>query len=212
MTNQVRKKHALQLSIQPFVLVVLMMSSSWAQAQSNWRFFVGSGIADGGETITAGNIVADGTNKLTPYSIKAGGGTQLRAGMEYRLMDRLSLQGSLGYHVSDPMGYNGSLTFTAVPIELMAFVNITEGLRLGAGVRKTTGELKGTGVASAWNVNGTYSGSAASVAEAQYLFGPTNGKSGAQFGISIRAVNETLTHDGLSINGNHYEVGAALYF
>ena len=194
------------------MFVVLITSSLWAQAQSNWRFFAGAGIADGGETITAGNIVADGTNKLTSYSIKAGDGTQLRAGMEYRLMDRLSLQGSLGYHVSDPMGYNGSLTFTAVPIELMAFVNIKESLRFGAGVRKTTGELKGTGVASAWSVNGTYSGSVASVAEAQYLFGPTNAKSSAQFGISIRAVNETLTHDGLSINGNHYEVGAALYF
>ncbi len=212
MTIQVRKKCASQLFIQPLVLAVLMVGSSWAQAQSNWRFIAGAGIADGGETITAGNIVTDGTNKLTPYSIKAGGGTQLRAGMEYRLMDRLSLQGSLGYHVSDPMGYNGSLTFTAVPIELMAFVAITESMRLGAGVRKTTGELKGTGVAAAWSVNGTYSGSIASVAEAQYLFGPTNAKSGAQFGVSIRTVNETLTHDGLSINGNHYEVGAALYF
>ena len=110
------------------------------------------------------------------------------------------------------MGYNGSITFTAVPIELMAFVNITDSLRLGAGERKTTGELKGTGVAAAWSVNGTYTGSAASVAEAQYLFGPTNAKSDAQFGVNIRAVNETLTHDDMTINGNHYKVGDSLYF
>lgn len=92
---------------------------------------------------------------------------------------------------------------------------MTESFRVGAGVRKTMAEMKGTGVASAWTVNGSYSGSAASVVKAQYLFGSGDAKTSAQrtqFGISIRAVNETLTHDGFSINGNHYEVGAALYF
>lgn len=212
MKNQVCMNQPWSPLVKPLAAVMLVAMCACAQAQSNWRFFAAAGIADGGETIVSGNIVTDGTNKLTPFTIKAGGGTQLRAGMEYRLMERLSLQGSLGFHVSDPMGYNGSLTFTAVPLELMAFVNVTESLRLGAGVRKTTGEIKGTGVASAWSVNGTYTGSAASVVEAQYLFGSGGAKPGAQFGISVRAVNETLTHDGLSINGNHYEVGAALYF
>lgn len=212
MSFQVTNKITFRQCTKPLMAITLVVSCSLSHAQSNWRFFAGAGIADGGETIVSGNIVTDGTNKVTPFTIKAGGGTQLRAGLEYRLMDRLSLQGSLGYHVSDPMGYNGSLTFTAVPVELMAFLNVTESLRLGAGVRKTNGELKGTGVASAWSVNGTYSGSAASVVEAQYLFGSGNSKGNAQFGISVRAVNESLSHDGLSINGNHYEVGAALYF
>lgn len=216
MSSQVQRTSTFRRSIQPILALLLVATAGMAQAQSsNWRFLVGVGVADGGETITSGNIVTDGTNKLTPYTIKAGGGTQLRAGLEYRLMDRLSLQGSLGYVVSDPMGYNGSLTYTAVPVEFMAFLNVTESLRVGAGVRKTHGELKGTGVASAWSVNGTYTGSAAGVVEAQYLFGSGDAKTSAQrtqFGISIRAVNETLTHDGLSINGNHYEVGAALYF
>jgi hypothetical protein len=216
MSIRIHTTSALRRSVQPFVAILLLAAASLAQAQSsNWRFFAGVGVADGGETITSGTIVTDGTNKITPFTIKAGGGTQLRAGMEYRLMDRLSLQGSLGYVISDPMGYNGSLTFTAVPVELMAFVNISDSLRLGAGVRKTHAEMKGTGVASAWSVNGTYTGSAASVVEAQYLFGSGDAKTSSQrtqFGISIRAVNETLTHDGFSINGNHYEVGAALYF
>lgn len=205
----------LRSSFQAAMAVLLIASGTLAQAQSsNWRFFAGAGLAEGGETIASGTIITDGTNKITPFTIKAGGGTQLRAGMEYRLMDRLSLQGSLGYVISDPMGYNGSLTFTAIPVELMAFVNITEALRLGAGVRKTTGEMKGTGVASNWTVNGTYTGSAASVVEVQYLFG-ADAKTNAQrtqFGVSVRAVNESLSHEGFSINGNHYEVGAALYF
>lgn len=216
MSSPVQRASTLRRSIKPILALLLVATASLAHAQgSNWRFLAGVGVADGGETITSGNIVTDGTSKLTPYTIKAGGGTQLRVGLEYRLMDRVSLQGSLGYTVSDPMGYNGSLTFTAIPVEFMAFLNITESLRVGAGVRKTHGELKGTGVASAWPVNGTYTGSAASVVEAQYLFGSSDAKTSAQrtqFGISIRAVNETLTHDGLSLNGNHYEVGAALYF
>ena len=53
------------------VVVFLLTGSSWALAQSYWRLFAGAGIADGGETIVAGNIVTDGTNKLTPYLIKA---------------------------------------------------------------------------------------------------------------------------------------------
>ncbi len=216
MSIQVQRTSTLRRSIKPMLALVLVATATLAQAQSsNWRFFAGVGVADGGETITSGTIVTDGTNKITPFTIKAGGGTQLRAGMEYRLMDRLSLQGSLGYVISDPMGYNGSLTFTAVPVEFMAFLNVTESFRVGAGVRKTTAEMRGTGVASAWTVNGSYSGSAASVVEAQYLFGSGDAKTSAQrtqFGISIRAVNETLTHEGFSINGNHYEVGAALYF
>ncbi len=216
MSNLAKHTSALRRSVKPILALLLIAGSAAANAQSpNWRFFAGVGVADGGETITSGTIVTEGSNKVTPYTIKAGGGTQLRVGMEYRLMERLSLQGSLGYIVSDPMGYNGSLIFTAIPVEFIAFLNLTESLRVGAGVRKTTGEMKGTGVASAWSVNGTYSGSAASVVEAQYLFGNTETKTNAprtQFGISIRAVNETFAHDGLSINGNHYEVGAALYF
>ena len=53
------------------VVVFLLTGSSWALAQSNWRFFAGAAIADGGETIVASNIVTYGTNKLTPYLIKA---------------------------------------------------------------------------------------------------------------------------------------------
>jgi hypothetical protein len=210
-------KHACERVIFKSLLATLLVAgSAIAQAQSSdWRFFGGVGIADGGETITSGNIVTQGTNKLTPYTIKAGGGTQWRAGMEYRLMDQVSLQGSLGFVVSDPMGYNGSLTFTSVPVEFMAFVNVTENIRLGAGVRKSTARIRGTGIAENWPETGEYSGSAAGVVEAQYLFGPANTKRNlqhTQFGISLRAVNETFTHDGLSINGNHYEVGVALYF
>ncbi len=194
----------------------LLVGCAISHAQTTGlRYLIGVGVADGGETIVSGNIVTDGSNKITPFTIKAGGGTQLRAGAEYRLMDRISVQGSLGYIVSDPMGYNGSLTFTAIPVELMAFFNITEALRVGAGVRKTHAELRGTGVASNYSATGTYTGSAAGVLEAQYLFGadsPASGAKRTQFGLSLRVVNESFTHDATKINGNHYEVGAALYF
>lgn len=193
---------------------MLAMGAAHAEG-SNWRFFGGLGLADGGDIISRGIIVQDGTNKELPFEIKTGGGTQYRAGVEYRLMDRLSVQGSVGVAVADPMGYNGSLTFSAVPVELMAFVNITEGARIGFGARKTTARLTGTGVASNWAELGDYESTGGVVVEAQYLFGNASARAGTertQFGISLRVVDEKFTKNAVTIGGKHYEVGASLYF
>jgi hypothetical protein len=212
----IKKPLAWKPWVRASVTTLLLGLGSLAHAQSsNFRFYGGVGFADGGETITAGDIVTQGTNKLTPYTIEAGGGSQWRAGLEYRLLDQVSLQASVGYVVSDPMGYNGSLTYTAVPFELLGFFNITESIRLGGGLRKTSANIRGTGVAQNWAVTGSYSGEPATVLELQYLFGPANTKQNrqhTQFGFSARAVQEKLEHSGQSINANHLELGIAIYF
>jgi hypothetical protein len=177
---------------------------------SNWRLFGGLGFGNGGDTITSGNITNVSTGAQTAYEIKPGGGTQYKVGIDYRVADRLTLQVSYGYSSSDPMGYNGSLTFTSSPAELLAFVNLTEGLRIGGGARKTTAEMKGTGVAAGWWEVGAYDSSPGTVVEAQYLV--KMGSNRSQFGLSLRYVAESFTHNSVTFNGNHYEVGMALYY
>ena len=196
--------------------LAVMSVCALAQAQnSNWRFFVGMGLSNGGETIASGTITTIGTTQVLPFEIQAGTGTQYRVGADYRLADRVTLQGSIGRSVSDPMGMNGSLTITLTPLELLGFVNITDALRIGAGVRKSSAEMSGTGISANWTGVGSYSSSGGSVVEAQYLFATSEAKPGAQksqFGISTRFVNESFKHNSVTFKGNTYEVGLALYY
>jgi len=184
-------------------------------SDSNWRFYAGIGIAHGGDTIVSGDIVQEGTNLTIPFDVKAGTATELRLGADYRIGNRFTIQASVGHADEAPTGINGSLDFKTTPLELLGFVNITEGLRVGAGVRKTYAHMSTTGVASAWGIDGTYTGKAGSVLEAQYLFGSSNSPQKVQhnlFGLSLRVVNETLEHEGYSLNGHHYEIGGAYYY
>jgi hypothetical protein len=177
---------------------------------SNWRFFAAVGLGSGGETITSGTITTIGTNRVIDFEVKPGDGVQYRVGVDYRIAGRLTLQGSIGYGVNDPMGMNGSLTFTTIPVEFLGFVNLTDALRIGGGLRNSSAEMKGTGLAAGWSGNGTYTSTPGSVLEAQYLAKLSSQRS--QFGISLRYVAESFTHNSVTFNGNHYEIGAALYY
>lgn len=167
----------------------------------------------GGEQITEGDIILRGTTSSHHFQIKAGDGLQVRVGADYRLLPRLTLQGSVGYSTNAPMGDNGSLTFTTVPVEVLAFVDLTSSLRIGGGARKTRADIKATGVAENWPVTGDYDSSGGGVVELQYLTRLTS-QDKTQFGVSLRYVIETFTHSrtGLQFNGNHYELAAALYY
>lgn len=194
-------------------LAALAMGAS-AQ-ESPWRFVAGLGYANGGEKIASGTITTIGTNHVVPYDIQAGTGFQFRLGAEYRLSDRVALQATLGHSSSDAMGIDGSYEFTVVPLELMGFVDVASGFRIGLGARQSSAELRGTGVAANSPVNGTFVSSQGAVLEVQYLF--ANGtaprsNAGPQFGISLRGVNETFTHTLGTLNGNHVELGVVVYY
>ncbi len=194
--------------------VAVMAACACAHAEgSNWRFLLGMGLANGGEQITEGTITTVGTSDVRQFQIKTGDGLQFRVGADYRLMPRFSLQASVGYSSTAPMGMNGSLTFTTMPVELLAFLDLSNSLRIGGGVRKTQADMKATGVAEGWIGAGTYTGSDGGVVELQYLT-PFSAQDKTQFGVSLRYVTETFTHDrtGTRFNGNHYELAAALYF
>ena len=185
------------------------------EASAPLRFFVGAGIAGGADTIFSGTITTQGTTQVLPFQVTAGGGPQFRIGADYRLGERLTLQGSVGMYASEPMGNNGSATFSNNPVELLAFVNLTDAFRLGAGVRQSFARMAATGVSANWSGTGHYDSNVGGVAELQYLFASDESKPGrsrAQFGVSARWVNETFTHKTSSYSGNHYELGLVLYY
>ncbi len=194
--------------------MAVMAACVCAQAQvSNWRFFAGMGMAGGGEQITEGTITTVGTTTSHRFQIKVGDGLQYRLGADYRLMGPLTLQASVGYSSTAPMGMNGSLTFTTIPVEVLAFLDLGDSLRIGGGARKTEADMKATGVAEGWIGAGPYDSSNGGVVELQYL-SARRSQDNTQFGISLRYVTETFTHrrTGTRFNGSHYELAAALYF
>ena len=183
--------------------------------ESPWRFVAGLGYGSGGETITSGTITTVGTNQVVPFQIKPGSEYQLRVGGEYRLSERLAVQTTLGYSDVAPMGFNGSLNFTTVPVELLGMFSLDKQWRVGAGIRKSYAEMKGSGVASDSPVLGVYETSLGSVLELQYLLSSASqgsrSTSSSQFGFSLRFVNEDYKRNGYSFGGNHYELGIVLF-
>ncbi|HXA46130.1 MAG TPA: hypothetical protein VNW52_00765 [Burkholderiaceae bacterium] len=183
--------------------------------ESNWRFYAGIGMTDGGDTIIASNITVEPTGLVEPFEIKAGTTTEFRVGADYTIAKWLSVQASIGHADNAPTGNNGSLDFKTTPIELLAFLNVTDALRIGGGLRKTHAQMSGTGVVVGWPGLGSYSSTRGSVVEAQYLFGLSDAAAGNRhnlFGLSVRAINETFTHDSVSFSGHHYEIGGAYYY
>jgi len=194
--------------------LAVMAGCACAHAESsNLRFLASIGLAGGGEEITRGDIVVQGTTTAHHFQINAGDGMQFRLGADYRLLGRLAIQASVAYSSNAPMGTNGSLTFTTIPVEVLAFVDITESIRLGGGARRTQADIKATGVAENWPEVGTYDSSGGGVAELQYLT-RLSAQSTTQFGVSLRYVTEAFTHSrtGFRFNGDHYELAATLYF
>ncbi|MBV8633762.1 MAG: hypothetical protein JO002_04670 [Burkholderiaceae bacterium] len=193
-----------------------MASAAHADDGSSVRFYAGIGISHGGDSLGSGEIVPlNGASGPTiPFNIRPGTSAELRLGADYRISERFHLQASAGYADQSPQGVNGSLDFRENPVELMGFFNAWQGLRLGAGYRKSWAEFSGTGVASNWPGLGRYTSTNGGVLEIQYLFSE-DGKYTSQHGLggfSLRYVNESLHHDDFTINERHYEFGGVFYY
>lgn len=205
------RKHAVRCAL----AVSLVVGSVAAGAQeSPWRLVVGLGYGSGGDTITSGTITTVGTNQVVPFEIKPGSDYQWRLGAQYQLNERLAVQTTVGYSDVAPMGFNGSLNFTTVPVELLGMFSLNPQWRVGAGIRKAYAEMRGSGVASDSPILGSFESSMGSVVELQYLMSnaaPGARSVGTQFGFSLRFVNEDYKRLGYSFSGNHYELGMVLY-
>lgn len=179
-----------------------VFSAQAADVGTPFRFLLGAGITYGGDTLITVPFT-DGSED----SIKAGGLVHLYGGGEYRFNEQFALQATVGYHVNDTRAAsNGSVRFTRVPVDLLGLFNLTEKVRLGAGVQFVSGpELKGSGVAS--NVSQTYDSTTGAIVEGEYLFTP-------HIGLKLRYVSEKFTpsNGGAKIDGSHAGVMFSYYF
>lgn len=167
-----------------------------------FRYLVGMGLTSGGD-----KLVTLGYSDGSTDSISAGSGLVFYGGVDYRLNDIISLQGTLGYHFdSTKLASNGEATFSRWPLELLAYYHVKEAFRLGGGFRIVNGsKVEGSGIASA--ANASFTSTLGLVIEGEYLIGPT-------FGIKLRHVNEKYKVSGGSgsIDGSHLGILASFYF
>lgn len=108
-------------------------------ASSRVRPFIGGGYTLGGNTIFAATIIPKGSTS-TEYKedISAGAGLDLRAGVDFQLQDKVSLQAAVAYHNDQANGTSGTVSFHRVPIELIAHWRFAPTWRLGLGARHGT--------------------------------------------------------------------------
>lgn len=196
-------------------LLVLVLGCSVTQAQeqeSKWRFFGRVGTGFGGENFASGYYAGTTTH----WELSTGGGMKYAVGADYRLSDKVTLQGSIAREVSSvPNAANGDLTFTRVPLEFLGFYSLTKEWRLGGGLRYSTQpNVTGTGFAAGWSGLGGYEPTLGGVIEVQYLFATSEARAAknAQFGLSLRYVDENFTRNGVTRYGRHSEAGLVLYY
>lgn len=89
------------------------------------------GLTYGGDTIATA-VYTDGTT----VSIKGGSLLQFGIGGLYQFdTTPLALMLSANYHIDTASGSNGSLTFSRVPVEMLAYYTGKERFRIGGGLR-----------------------------------------------------------------------------
>lgn len=173
-----------------------------ADAASPFKFLLGAGLTFGGDTLATAQF-----NDGSTEDIKGGGLVQLYGGIEYRLGDKVSFQGTVGYHVDDTSAAsNGSVRFSRVPVDLLLYYHVNDKVRLGGGVQLVNGpEVKGSGVAS--NVHLEFENATGAVIEGEYLFTP-------HVGMKVRYVSEKFEIKGTNTkaDGNHLGVLFNYYF
>lgn len=181
--------------------VVADSANQIAKQDKRLHVVLGGGLTFGGDTL--GTFVY--TNGSTD-SIKAGELLLLHAGLDYRLSEEVSLQGTLGIHTdTTKKASNGEVTFSRFPLDLLAYYHVSDAFRIGGGTRIVFGsKLKGTGIAA--NVNDSFDNSIGVVIEAEYMAIP-------MLGIKLRHVTEKFRPAGSSFNidSSHFGVLVNLY-
>jgi hypothetical protein len=201
-----------------FVAAAVLCLSNVAFAQTSpWTFFakIGQAYGDSSSEVAGGTYVGG-----SRFSVKAGSGNSVAAGVGYALTQNLDLSLSVGYEKATTAASNGELAFTRIPVELMLFNNIGSNWRIGAGARLlNSAKLETTGVAAGYDQ--TYDNSVGAVIEAQYLT-DRGGNPYGRFGVSLRYVvdqydgkapasqpsNYSITNP--PFNGNH--IGLSLIY
>jgi len=168
----------------------------------------------GGDTLASGTY----TNGNT-YEVNAGKGVQFAVGADFRVSEKVTIQGSIGYHSDAATATNGEIAFKRTPVELLAFYDVSNQFRLGGGVRKSNdAEVTVSGAAVGAAAAGKYNSTTGTVLEGQYFFSPTTYAADsrkAQMGLNLRYVSESFTPaSGVTgaKSGNHVAIGLVIYY
>jgi len=213
----------------------LLICQSGAQADaSQWRGYVALGVSSGGDTLAKTQVSDRQTGETQAINLRAGSVLgSLALGAEFRFTELVALRASGSYgrqgttqfekgtfnvdtqRYEGGHSYDGGLTFTTLASEVACFFSVTPALRIGLGARQSVGELSGTGTLASLTNTGSFSAAPGSVVELQYLFG-TSQRHLAQdepaWGVHLRAVQESFTHNGTVFNADHVGIGLMGYF
>ena len=166
------------------------------------HYVLGAGLTFGGDTLVTIQYTDGSSDDITAGSL-----LMFYGGLDYRLNDTISVQGTIGYHFdSAKPATNGDASFNRIPLELLAYYHVNDTTRLGSGVRYVMGpKLKGSGIAS--GANQSFDNTLGLVIEGEYMLHRT-------FGIKVRHVSENYHPTGspISIDGSHFGVLANFYF
>lgn len=188
-------------------LALAAASVGVAQAQTEapvakpLRFLVGGGLTFGGDKLATAKYTNGGE-----INIHAGSMVAVNVGIDYRIAEAFSVQGTVGYHFDNASGTNGNIRFDRFPVELLGYYNVMPQWRVGGGVRYVTNaKLSSSGVAyfGDYGFDNTFG----AVVEGEYMFGP-------KVGMKIRYVNEKYQPKmgGDKLDGSHIGILANYYF
>jgi hypothetical protein len=169
--------------------------------QGTLRPLAGMGLTFGGERLATVGFT-DGSSE----TIRSGGLVMLYAGAEWRASAQFALQGTIGYHVDDTGGSNGSLRFSRYPLDLIGLYALNDRVRLGGGIEFANGPKVGSGGVLAGN-SLHFKNSTGLVLEGEYLFTP-------QLGMKARYAGhrfEPKSGSG-SVDGNYFGLLGTYYF
>jgi hypothetical protein len=164
------------------VIAVAIASLSSAQAQTQaagkpLRFVVGAGLTAGGDKLATAEYSHGGS-----VDVRAGGLIAFLAGVDYRVNQQFSFQGTFGFHVDQASAKNGDVTFKRFPIEVLGYFHPTDKMRVGGGVRYVSSpKLNGDGFGS--GVYQEFDNTVGAVVEGEYFFTPN-------LGLKLRYVKE----------------------
>lgn len=187
-----------------------------AQAQSSegdgpLRFVGSVGFGWGGDTLVNGIYLNSGNS----FSIRAGSGPEVMAGVEYQITPKWSGRATVGWQEHATAAGDGEFNFQRYPVEIVALYDVVPSWRIGAGLHKSLSpKLSSSGSVKSYGSR-TYEGSTGFALVGQYFLNPgwvTNNKLRA--GAEVRYVKEDFTekNSGRTYNGDHFSVALVLAY
>jgi len=164
------------------------------------RFVLGIGATFGGDKLATA-YYDDGDE----INLRAGESVALLAGVDYRINQDFSVQGTVAYHVDRASARNGDMRFERIPFELLGYYHVNDKVRVGGGLRYVTGtEFRSSGAGDIGDYK--FKDTTSPVAEIEYLFSP-------RLGLKLRYVNDEFKEKsfGGKVKGDHVGLFANFY-